>query len=103
MLQESTDWEGNLLLASPWLLEGYREPRAVSGPHLCATATCMRGDTNRGPKVSSRLTLLKHYQQCFSEGACWREDSHVLTQSMQNDTSCPEGYHPVWQLAYIIA
>ena len=49
--QESADREGNLLLAPPWLLEGYGEPKAISGPHLCATATCMRGDTNRGPKV----------------------------------------------------
>lgn len=64
MLQESADWEGNLLLAPPWLLEGYGEPKAVSGPHLCATATHMRGDMNRGPKV--RTHSLSRHPPAFS-------------------------------------
>lgn len=59
MLMQDTDREGSLLLSPPWLLEGYGEPQAISGPHLCATATCMRGDSNRGPKVQT-LQLSQH-------------------------------------------
>ncbi|KAK9841656.1 hypothetical protein WJX74_009573 [Apatococcus lobatus] len=55
--RNDADCEGSLLLSAPWLLEGYGEPKAISGPHLCAAATCMRGDSNRGPKTRPIMSI----------------------------------------------